>query len=102
MPPQSVVCRYDRRYKNKDHAVRKADSCSSNRTLKVDEEDTSADFSREKPVVAALEQRGGNLNTPDWESKVNADSAIFKTLPEFNGYGFRSHPGRYQYVVNWK
>src|SRR5215831_9107616 len=69
----------DRRYKN---AVERLIQVKANRTIKVDEEDTSADFSREKPEVATLGQVAGKLNVADWEKKVRAYSAIFSKYPE--------------------
>src|SRR5215471_1920588 len=69
----------DRRYKN---AVERLIQVKANRTIKVDEEDTSADFSREKSQTAALGQVTGKLNAADWEKKVKAYSAVFSKYPE--------------------
>src|SRR5262249_40943816 len=54
----------DRRYKN---AVERLIQVKANRTIKVDEEDTSADFSREKAVTAAQGTASVKLNAADWE-----------------------------------
>jgi len=88
----------DRRYKT---AVEKLIQVRANRAIKVDEEDTSADFSREKPVVAALGSAAATLNTPDWEKKVKTYSAIFKQYPEiYDGTVSISSTATNQYVVN--
>src|SRR5262252_2496167 len=88
----------DRRYKN---AVERLIQVRANRTIKVDEEDTSADFSREKPQVAALGQVIGKLNAADWEKKVRAYSAIFSKYPEiYDGTVTMTSTATNQYVVN--
>jgi TldD protein len=88
----------DRRYKA---AVEKLIQVRANRAIKVDEEDTSADFSREKPEAAALGVVNASLNTPDWEKRVKAYSAIFKQYPEiYDGAVTLSSTATNQYVVN--
>jgi TldD protein len=88
----------DRRYKT---AVERLIQVRANRTIKVDEEDTSADFSREKPQVAALGQVSSELNVPDWEKKVKSYSAIFRKYPEiYDGAVSLSSNANNQYVVN--
>src|SRR5215471_9253756 len=88
----------DRRYKN---AVERLIQVKANRTIKVDEEDTSADFSREKAQTAALGQVTGKLNSADWEKKVKAYSAIFNKYPEiYDGTVTMSSTATNQYVVN--
>jgi TldD protein len=88
----------DRRYKA---AVERLIQVRANRAIKVDEEDTSADFSREKPQVAALGIASTALNAPDWEKKVKTYSAIFKNYPEiYDGSVAISSTATNQYVVN--
>jgi predicted Zn-dependent protease len=88
----------DRRYRN---AVERLIQVRANRAIKVDEEDTSADFSREKPQVAALGQVTGRLNVADWEKKVRAYSAIFSKYPEiYDGTVTMTSTATNQYVVN--
>src|SRR5262249_26704252 len=88
----------DRRYRN---AVERLIQVRANRTIKVDEEDTSADFSREKAQVAALGPVTGKLNVADWEKKVRAYSAIFNKYPEiYDGTVSITSTATNQYVVN--
>jgi predicted Zn-dependent protease len=88
----------DRRYKN---AVERLIQVKANRTIKVDEEDTSADFSREKAQTAALEPVIGKLNSADWEKKAKAYSAMFNKYPEiYDGTVTMSSTATNQYVVN--
>jgi TldD protein len=88
----------DRRYKT---AVERLIQVRANRAIKVDEEDTSADFSRERPETAALGVVDASLNTQDWEKKVKEYSAIFKQYPEiYDGTVAISTTATNQYVVN--
>ena len=88
----------DRRYKN---AVERLIQVKANRAIKVDEEDTSADFSREKPVTAAQATAGVKLNVADWEKRVKAYSAMFNKYPEiYDGAVTMTSTATNQYVVN--
>jgi len=88
----------DRRYKS---AVERLIQVRANRTIKVDEEDTSADFSREKPQVAALGQVTADINAADWEKRVKTYSAMFAKFPEiYDGAVGISATATNQYVVN--
>ena len=88
----------DRRYKA---AVERLIQVRANRTIKVDEEDTSADFSREKPSVAALPAAVAEINVADWEKKVKAYSSTFSKYPEiYDGTVTITANATNQYVVN--
>ncbi len=88
----------DRRYKA---AVERLIQVRANRTIKVDEEDTSADFSREKAQVAALGTASAAINVTDWEKRVKTYSAMFKQYPEiYDGTVSISSTANNQYVVN--
>jgi len=88
----------DRRYKN---AVDRLIQVKANRTIKVDEEDTSADFSREKSQIAARQTTSVALDQRDWENRVKAYSAIFKKYPEiYDGTVSISSTVTTQFVVN--
>ena len=88
----------DRRYKT---AVEKLIQVRANRAIKVEEEDTSADFSREKPLVAALGLAVADFSQSDWEKKVKTYSAMFSKYPEiYDGTVSISSNANNQYVVN--
>ena len=88
----------DRRYKT---AVERLIQVRANRTIKVEEEDTSADFSRERPQVASLGQVKTDFNVQDWEKKAKAYSALFAKYPEiYDGSVAVSSTAMNQYVVN--
>jgi TldD protein len=69
----------DQKYKA---AVERLIQVKANRTIKVDEEDTSADMSRESKQTASLPVASINVNLPNWENKLKAYSALFKKYPE--------------------
>lgn len=69
----------DRRYKA---AVERFIQVKANRTIKVQEEDTSADMSRQGVERAALPQVAIDVNASAWESKLKTFSALFKKYPE--------------------
>src|SRR5437870_1992390 len=54
----------------------------ANRTIKVDEEDTSADMSREPKQNAILPLASIDVNVANWEKKLKAYSALFSKYPE--------------------
>ena len=88
----------DRRYKN---AVERLIQVRANRAIKVDEEDTSADFSREKAQTAAMGRVSSNLNQQDWEKRVKAYSGVFSKYPEiYDGSVSVSSNANNQFVVN--
>src|SRR3989442_2268564 len=69
----------DQKYKA---AVERFIQVKANRAIKVDEEDTSADMSRESKQTATLPLSAININVGDWENKLKAYSALFKKYPE--------------------
>src|SRR6516162_5213476 len=69
----------DRKYKA---AVERFIQVKANRTIKVDEEDTSADMSRETKQAATLPPSTIDVNVPNWENRLKAYSALFKKYPE--------------------
>jgi predicted Zn-dependent protease len=69
----------DRKYKA---AVERFIQVKANRTIKVEEEDTSADMSRQSNEATKLPVTNVDVNVPDWEKKLKAFSAIFKKYPE--------------------
>src|ERR1051325_8527895 len=69
----------DRRYKT---AVERWIQVKANRTIKVDEEDTSADLSHEKPQTTALPPASGDPSVAAWEAKAKTYSALFANYPE--------------------
>jgi TldD protein len=89
----------DRRYKA---AVERWIQVKANRTIKVDEEDTSADLSHEKsqassvvPVVVA------DVKAPEWQERVKTYSAMFAKYPEIlDGTAGFSATSSNQYLVN--
>lgn len=88
----------DRRYKA---AGERLTQVKANREVKVEEEDTSADFSREVAQTAALPLVNVDLKVPEWESKVKAYSALFKKYPEIlDGSASFSVTATNQYLVN--
>ncbi|HZS03392.1 MAG TPA: metallopeptidase TldD-related protein [Blastocatellia bacterium] len=70
----------DRRYKS---AVERLIQIKANQVIKVEEEDKSADFSRETPQTAILPVVGGaRLNHAEWEKKTREWSALFNKYPD--------------------
>src|SRR6185295_275252 len=73
----------------------------SNRTIKVDEEDTSADMSRQTKETAALPLVSMDVNVPNWETKLKAFSAMFNKYPEiYEGTVSLSANANNDYLVN--
>lgn len=88
----------DRRYKA---AVERFIQVKANRTIKVEEEDTSADLSRETKQAAVLPATNTDVNIPEWEKKLKAYSALFNKYPEvYEGTAALSSTGTTNYVVN--
>src|SRR5215471_14475321 len=69
----------DQKYKA---AVERFIQVKANRTIKVDEEDTSADMSRETKQATALPLATIKVDVPAWEAKLKGYSALFKKYPE--------------------
>ena len=69
----------DRKYKA---AVERFIQVKANRAIKVEEEDTSADMSRQSVETAKLPPVALNLNVADWEKKLKTFSSLFKKHPE--------------------
>jgi predicted Zn-dependent protease len=88
----------DQKYKA---AVERFIQVKANRAIKVDEEDTSADMSRESNQTATLPLVGTNVNVPEWENKLKGYSALFKKYPEiYEGTVSLSSNGNNDYLVN--
>jgi len=64
----------DRSYKK---AIETYEKVITNKAVKVQEEDTSADFSREKPQKYIGEEIKLKINTTEWIAKLNRISALF-------------------------
>ena len=64
----------DRKYKA---AVERLIQVKANRSVRVQEEDKSADFSREEPQTAALPVAMIKLNVAEWEKRAREYSALF-------------------------
>ncbi|PYS36814.1 MAG: hypothetical protein DMG14_23495, partial [Acidobacteria bacterium] len=69
----------DRKYKT---AVERFIQVKANRAIKVDEEDTSADMSRQTKEAAVLPLASIDLNVANWEKKLKTFSALFNKYPE--------------------
>src|SRR5438552_4757784 len=69
----------DRKYKA---ALERFIQVRANRAIKVDEEDTSADLSREPEVKASLPLTNAEVDSAAWEKRVKEYSALFKKYPE--------------------
>src|SRR5262245_20414288 len=69
----------DQKYKA---AVERFIQVKANRTIKVDEEDTSADMSRQSKEGAALGLKTTAVNVAEWEKKLKTFSALFNKYPE--------------------
>jgi TldD protein len=88
----------DQKYKA---AVERFIQVKANRAIKVDEEDTSADMSRESTQTAALPLAGISVNVPAWENKLKTYSALFKKYPEiYEGSVSLSSNANNDYLVN--
>ena len=69
----------DQKYKG---AVERFIQVKANRAIKVEEEDTSADLSRESKQIAVLPAAKQDLDISAWEKKVQEFSASFNKYPE--------------------
>src|SRR5436309_5147110 len=69
----------DQKYKA---AVERFIQVKANRAIKVEEEDTSADLSRESKQIAVLPAAKQDLDISAWEKKVQEFSASFNKYPE--------------------
>jgi len=69
----------DEKYKA---AVERFIQVKANRTIKVEEEDTSADLSRESKQTAVLAPANLDLDIPTWQKKVQDFYALFNKYPE--------------------
>src|SRR5215813_6496470 len=69
----------DQKYKA---AVERFIQVKANRTIKVDEEDTSADMSRQTKESAALGLATTDVKVAEWEKKLKTFSALFNKYPE--------------------
>ncbi|MBI4472602.1 MAG: TldD/PmbA family protein [Acidobacteria bacterium] len=88
----------DRRYKA---AVERFIQVKANQAIKVAEEDTSADLSRETKQNAVLARASADVSTAEWEKKLKSYSAIFAKYPEIHeGAAGLSATSTNQYLVN--
>src|SRR5947207_4885994 len=88
----------DQKYKA---AVERFIQVKSNRTIKVDEEDTSADLSRETKAAATLPLAAIDVNMANWEKKLKTFSALFNKYPEiYDGTVTLSSNANNDYLVN--
>ncbi len=88
----------DQKYKA---AVERFIQVKANRTIKVDEEDTSADMSRESKQTAISTLAGVKVDVRNWENKLKTYSALFKKYPEiYEGTVSLSADSDNDYLVN--
>jgi TldD protein len=88
----------DQKYKA---AVERFIQVKANRTIKVDEDDTSADMSRQKKETATLSLANLDVDAERWEKKVKALSALFNKYPEiYEGTVSLSSNADSDYLVN--
>jgi TldD protein len=88
----------DRKYKA---ALERFIQVRANRAIKVEEEDTSADLSRESEVKASLALTNAKIDSGAWEKRIKEYSAVFKTYPEiYDGTVTLSLTGDNNYFVN--
>jgi predicted Zn-dependent protease len=69
----------DQKYKA---AVERFIQVKANRTIKVDEEDTSADLSRQAKDAATLPLAALDVNVANWEKRLKTVSSLFNKYPE--------------------
>jgi TldD protein len=69
----------DKKYKA---AVERLIQVKANHSIRVQEEDKSADFSREDPQTAAFPVAGYKIDVADWEKRTKAYSALFNQYPD--------------------
>jgi TldD protein len=88
----------DQKYKA---AVERFIQVKANRAIKVDEEDTSADMSRQPRETATLPLASIDVNVPAWENKLKTYSALFNKYPEiYEGTISLSSNADNDYLVN--
>jgi predicted Zn-dependent protease len=88
----------DQKYKA---AVERFIQVKANRTIKVEEEDTSADLSRESKQTAVLPPAKLDLDIPTWQKKVQDFSALFNKYPEiYEGSVGLSSNATNDYIAN--
>lgn len=88
----------DRRYRA---AVERLIQVKANRAIKVAEEDTSADLSREAKQTATRASVKVDVAVAEWENRVKSFSALFSKYPEiYEGTASIESNSTAQYVVN--
>src|SRR5215510_3149932 len=88
----------DRKYKA---AVERFIQVKANRTIKMDEEDTSTDMSRQKSETATLALASVDINVANWEKKLKAFSTAFNKYPKvYKGTLSISANANNDYLVN--
>src|SRR5215831_10371511 len=88
----------DQKYKA---AVERFIQVKANRTIKVEEEDTSADMSREPKQNSASAVSSIELNSANWEKRLKTLSALFNKYPEiYDGTLTLSANADSDYLVN--
>src|SRR5688572_4911969 len=89
----------DRRYKA---AVERFINVQANRAVRVEEEDSSGDLSREKPEKSSsVTLKDASIDAAGWEKKLKTYSAMFKGFPElFDGQAGMTMSVNHQYFVN--
>jgi len=75
---QAIWYSTDRSYKN---ASKRYEKALTNEAVKVTAEDTSADFSREKPIKYSGTPVSFNFNVEEWKAKLRRLSSHFNDLP---------------------
>jgi predicted Zn-dependent protease len=88
-----------------DHAFKSAQEkyrkVKANKDVKVEEEDTSADFSLEKPKEENLAGVALSIDQSAWEAKIRRLSSIYKEYPAVQDSNFRfSATLTHRYLVN--
>jgi len=96
---KSVVwLRTDRAYRA---AVERWIQVKANRAVKVDEENVSSDFSRERAQTSALPVAGISVKPDEWENRVRRYSGYFREYPEMReGAVIFSADALNKYIVN--
>jgi TldD protein len=88
----------DQKYKQ---AVERFIQVKANRAIKVEEEDTSADLSRETKQTATLPLSSIDVNIANWEKRLKTLSALFRQHPEiYDGSVGLSSSANNSYLVN--
>jgi TldD protein len=96
---KSVIwLRTDRVYRT---AVERWIQVKANRAVKVAEENTSSDFSRERAETSVLPVAGVSAKPEEWENKIRQYSGYFREYPELHeGSVFFSADALNKYIVN--